>query len=244
MDPQAVPVAASGDVESGRGSLYYSDGSRFEGRFAAGVRHGRGRAILADGSLVDSVWQDGASTGHAAWTANDGRVTRGAWGCGGFTGRVTEHDEEGDLAYDGEYSAGERHGAGIAYLPDGARLHGHWVSGEFEGDNNEYHYPDLTTVLRGIWKRGRLVSAVEARTSEPEPDSRADIFEFDPSTRHRLSRKPTLQDPYEKKCVEVLQSTVPSFGEGLFAKISLPPDRVVAYFSGLRLPRNVSLFSR
>ena len=50
-----------------------------------------------------------------------------------------------------------------------------------------------------------------------------------------IARQPMLADAYEQRCCEVRPSTLgPEAGEGLFARIDLPPGVVVSFYNGVK----------
>lgn len=60
-------------------------------------------------------------------------------------------------------------------------------------------------------------------------------YRYDPSTTTRVCSDPLLEDPMEKLYVEVGNSNIPGAGQGLFAKVDLPANATVAFYTGLRL---------
>ena len=59
---------------------------------------------------------------------------------------------------------------------------------------------------------------------------------FSLSTREYIGDQPLRPDPYEKKHVVCRNSEIPDSGQGLYAKIDLPKDTIVAFYNGVRLP--------
>ena len=89
-----------------RGTLNYSDGSRYEGEHRDGKRHGRGTYIWADGNRYEGEWHEDKMHGQ---------------------GTMTWH--YGDQ-YEGEYRDGRRHGRGAYTWADGRRFDGEWRNDE------------------------------------------------------------------------------------------------------------------
>ena len=85
-----------------RGTLNYSDGSRYEGEHRDGKRHGRGTYTWADGNRYEGEWLEDKMHGQ---------------------GTMTWH--YGDR-YEGEYREGRRHGRGAYIWADGRRFEGEW----------------------------------------------------------------------------------------------------------------------
>ena len=89
-----------------RGTLNYSDGSRYEGEYRDGKRHGHGTYTWADGNRYKGEWQEDRMHGQ---------------------GTMTWH--YGDQ-YEGEYRDGQRHGRGAYTWADGRRFEGEWQNDE------------------------------------------------------------------------------------------------------------------
>ena len=61
----------------------------------------------------------------------------------------------------------------------------------------------------------------------------------DISTFDHLTHDPLLPDPYESVVIEVRKSKVSGAGEGLFAKVKLESNVVLAFYNGKRIkPRS------
>ena len=89
-----------------RGTLNYSDGSRYVGEHRDGKRHGRGTYTWADGNRYEGEWQADKMHGQ---------------------GTMTWH--YGDR-YEGEYRDGRRHGRGVYIWAGGRRFEGEWRNDE------------------------------------------------------------------------------------------------------------------
>lgn len=61
-----------------------------------------------------------------------------------------------------------------------------------------------------------------SRCSSSAHFRRGPLYEFDPSTRHRISLEPLLRDPYETQYCYVRNSKIKGAQEGLFARKKLP----------------------
>ena len=123
---------------SGRGTYYFSDGSRYEGFFSKGMREGSGKYYTPDGDCYEGEWK------------NDELI-----------GTITINYANGDK-YEGETKDGLMSGKGIYYCTDGRKYEGDWVDncpkgkgkiffpdGErYEGDWNTIRQGDETTVVR------------------------------------------------------------------------------------------------
>ena len=137
----------------------------------------------------------------------------------------------------GRYSRGVLAGPVWLALLGGGWLHGvPDQRGELTGDDVMYVYPDLDTILWGTFSRGVMVRAVHTTIADvgnslkensplfisrpsdfqgPVPVARADrraggeVYSHSPSSSCHMSVSPLLADPYERRWVEVVQSTVP-----------------------------------
>ncbi|XP_023349009.1 histone-lysine N-methyltransferase SETD7 [Eurytemora carolleeae] len=118
--------------------------------------------------------------------------------------------------------------------------------GQLSGTNIAYIYPDFKTALVGNFRDGVLefgqVSSVKKVTTDNlgikvpqfiEPEGR--LYRREISTYDFVTSTPTLPDPYESKMVEVRKSRVPGANEGLFAKKSIPPSVVLAFYHGQKV---------
>ena len=50
-----------------------------------------------------------------------------------------------------------------------------------------------------------------------------------------VTSEPLLKDPYESKVVEARPSKVPGANDGLFAKVAIEPNAVLAFYNGKRI---------
>lgn len=135
-----------------------------------------------------------------------------------------------ELVFLGSYRNGVRE-QGRLYLPHDCSLHasGFDELGQVDGENCEYNYPNNSIVLKGVWEGGEMQKA------KIKNESKNIVYSFDRSTSNRISRNPTLRDPYESLMVYVKESTVRGAGEGLFAKIDVEADIVVSFYNGVRI---------
>jgi len=105
-----LPITASGadtkciegDCVNGKGIYQYSDGSRYTGEFAEGVRSGQGTLTIVGGIKYEGQWADDLPNGQGVKTLEDG------------------------MRYSGEFQNGVMHGLGSLIMPDGNRLKIKW----------------------------------------------------------------------------------------------------------------------
>ena len=68
-------------------------------------------------------------------------------------------------------------------------------------------------------------------------------FERDISTNQCICQQPMLADPYEDLFVYVDESLIPDAGQGLFAKVDIEADTVIAFYNGTRFTKNDALIN-
>ena len=95
---------------TGRGKLFWPDGSYYNGDVEAGKRQGFGQYYCSvDKSSYKGFWKDGLKEGKGLLTFSNGAV------------------------YDGEFSKGLREGAGKMRYNSGNEYDGEWVADKKEG---------------------------------------------------------------------------------------------------------------
>ena len=120
----------------GYGQVRYADGSTYRGFFVKGQRHGQGTWTTADGMRVSGVWQADTlpeGTLQTDSTRYEGRLSACRRPQG--QGRMTAAD---GATYWGEWTAGERHGFGIAIGDYTMVRAGTWRRNEFLGERMVY----------------------------------------------------------------------------------------------------------
>lgn len=220
----------------GRGTAVYGDGSRFEGRFAAGLRSGAaGTMYFPNGDWLRAPWRDGEANGRGTYVAAGGFALEGVFAGGELGGRVVERLPCGAVAFDGAYESSERHGAGEARCSSGTRMRGAWVRGRLHGRGEWWMAPGALPRHRlcGTWRDGELEAA--RMWCGGSPAAPGAVYRHDPGTEDRISSEPALADPFESLLVRVAPSGIPGAGEGLFAAVDLPPGTVCAVYSGVRV---------
>ena len=232
----------------GRGSMHWGDSVRFEGRFSQGNRTGRGTLYFGDGSYLTGHYSDDTLNGIGRYVFSDGSELVGMFVDGEMNGLVRKYSPEGKLTFFGEYRGNIPHGEVCSYDEWGGMVCG-CVNGrgELTGDNISYVYPDMKHALTGLFRDGRLVQASPSLVRYYNTDtgcyecritSKVRI-EYDPSTKLRLSKHPTLPDNYEQHYVYVSISLIPGAGEGLFAKRRLTSHQLISFYNGIRLSHKI-----
>ena len=212
-------------------------GMRYRGgRDNDGLPQGAGELLFDDGGYLRGAFREGEPHGLGVYCGADGRTIRGVYKGGELNGAVEERGPDGRLEFRGEYRNGVRHGLGTLQYVDGSALVGEWFKGEFHGDKNVFEYPPVgpsRITLRGRWAHGDMETARALCGNSPLGHFE---FRYDPSDSKTISSNPLVRDPFESALVRVGPSSLgEAAGEGLFARVKLPPEVVVSYYNGIRL---------
>ena len=82
------PLPISGDIYDGewkdgkyhgKGTIEYSDSTKYLGEWKDGKRHGQGTYIMSDGSMYAGQWKDSVPNGEGTYTFTDGKIDKGIW---------------------------------------------------------------------------------------------------------------------------------------------------------------------
>ena len=126
-------------------------------------------------------------------------------------------------------------------------LYGMEENGEMTGDNMVYLYPDMFTAMVGRFVKGKMVMAREGRVAAVRcrnnmmeikyavvRSRKKDVFTYEGAKRSRMSSKPTLMDPYERRNIRIGQSGLGDHtGEGVFARRDLMEGEVIMFYGGI-----------
>jgi hypothetical protein len=115
----------NGDLEPGRASLAWPDGSKYDGAQIEGKFNGEGVFISAQNDRLEGEWKDGALNGHAIVTWANGNRYDGGWLNGKAEGHGVETWANGDR-YDGDWDAGMALGHGVQVWANGQTYDGEW----------------------------------------------------------------------------------------------------------------------
>ena len=150
------------------------------------------------------------------------------------------------LHFLGRFRNGQVHGPFWIGLLNNGYIHGFAdENGNATGDNITFIYPDGETALKGHFENAYMKNArnVEVKNygcdengmfiaNEFTEPLTADEFFYDPCTNDSFGGgSKYIKDPYELKTVDVVTSSVPNSGEGVFLKKNLPKDTVACYYS-------------
>ncbi|XP_068596444.1 histone-lysine N-methyltransferase SETD7 [Brachionichthys hirsutus] len=231
------------DQPHGFCTVTYSSSDRFEGHFTHGEKHGKGKFFFLDGSTLEGFYVDDALQGQGVYTHEDGAILHGTYVDGELNGPAQEFDAEGRLAFKGQYKDSSRCGDCWVYYPDGGCVFGQAnEDGEMTGECLAYIYPDGQTAFYGSFVDGDLIQArlATATTNQSgrlhfEVTPNSPLYRCDNATSARIVTHALLPDPYESHRVFVADSTVEGAGQGLFAKVDVGADAVVAFYNGVRI---------
>lgn len=239
------------DLPCGQCYVRLTNGEEMRATWQEGKRCGPGKFFsprlekLGVSHLVGS-YKDGILTGHGALRMTNGTNRDGWFQQGYFHGPVRGREDNGRLNYVGWYRAGIPHGpTWLAVRGDGWLVGELDEKGEFTGDDIVFLYPDLSTALIGKFHQGEVVS-VRAGTVEDITFRHSVLIPkvriTDEKQYHRwISTNKDIvcpvdhADPYETTVVQVKQSIMQDAGEGLFARVDLPAQRIISYYNGLRM---------
>lgn len=152
----------SGNCQNGKGTIKFSNNSRYTGQFLNGRQHGTGKMTFANGNAYEGQFVNGKMEGSGTMTYPNGDRYAGKWskdqpnGAGIYYFVTKER-------YDGNFVNGAFDGQGIMYYPDGAYYSGNWR-------NNKKHGPGKMvsangSVQSGQWANGKLSSAANSNNS-------------------------------------------------------------------------------
>ena len=203
-----------------------------EWRFDAGTDE---ESTLSGPFLADALEGDGR------YTSSDGSYTLGPYRGGILHGRVEEFSPTGTLVFTGQYRDNARNGEGTLYHTHGGVYSGQWRDGLFHGASNIYTYPPATPLpfsFRGQWEDGHMTACRLFLGDQPADDI---VYSQDESELGGpIAEQPMLMDAYEQQCCFVKQSSLgPQAGEGLFARIDLPPGVVVSFYNGIKQEEHI-----
>jgi len=146
-------------VKEGHGATQYGGGIRHEGLYKNGVRDGKGFTITRGGSVYTGMYKDdlpcgdgfmhfeekdhgdrisyegewfnGYMHGHGVLHMKDGTIIRGTFVKGVATGPNAVVIYPSGGRYIGSLTAGERHGPGKMWEPNGDYFEGEWLDGVY-----------------------------------------------------------------------------------------------------------------
>lgn len=176
----------SGDCQGGSGIMAYLDGSRYEGRFAAGKPHGRGAFFYPNGERYEGEFINGLRHGLGRLQHNNGRAKEGRWQEGDFLGGIQDTPAPaagclaGDCAngsgmylfrdgakYTGAFKNNMPHGDGTVIYPNGETYQGQMATATFNG-HGTLTMADGTRVI-GFWRDGVYLGSGSPELASSSP---------------------------------------------------------------------------
>ena len=117
---------------------------------------------------------------------------------------------------------------------------------DLSGHDVAYVYPDMKTIIVGRFKKGQLVSGMEAelngltyadngllRPIYKTKDKK--LFTYSVSNQTWIGSDPLIRDPLDDKYLSVGESSVSGAGRGIFLKTKARKGFTVGFYNGVRL---------
>ena len=144
-------------------------------------------------------------------------------------------------AFIGWYKDGFAHGSVWIEMIGGGLLHGkiQETDHKLTGDEIMYLYPDYDTMFVGTFEDKMMIKAKEASLKQVSCDEKTGlpiitaydlaqddvIYYYDPPTNISFGGGSLgVLDPFERKNLELRESSIPNSGDGVFSKVELPVD--------------------
>ena len=153
---------------NGKGKIYFSSGSIFEGTFQDGIRNGFGKYQYISSGYYEGYFKNDDYEGEGKYVTEDGTIFEGLYKSGKLNGYGTITMKNGNKyignisnnlpegvgkyyyptgdRYEGSFSKGKKNGTGILYYSKGGTLKGVWVDGEYVSGSNIKAKLDSTTI--------------------------------------------------------------------------------------------------
>ena len=146
-----------GEVEehgtpNGKGSMFFLDGSFYEGGWRNGKMHGVGRIITSTGDVCKGEFLEGRMTGEGEMEYSSGNRYKGGLVNDKPHGYGEEVTSDGTV-YKGEYLDGLKNGRGRSTWPDGSYYEGSYFNDLYHGQG-KYCWPDKE--YDGEWMESKM----------------------------------------------------------------------------------------
>lgn len=237
---------------NGKGCIELENGDLITGYFVDNKRHGEFTIETFKNGLriIQGPYVNDKMNGRTRVTYNNGTFCEVYMKDGVMHGFYRSFDEKGRLKFIGNYKNGSPTGVCWKVIPGGGCVVGRVDDeGELTGIRIAYLYPDFITAFVGNFNQGIMEFAQVAELKSviddkgikvpmfTEPNGR--LYKREISTYDFVTNNPLLPDPYESKLVEIRPSRVGGAGDGLFAKVKIEANVVVAFYNGKRIgPRS------
>jgi hypothetical protein len=127
----------TGDCKNGKGTMIYSDGSKYEGNWSNGKCNGFGIETYPNGSRYEGYFIDNNYNGSGKGFLANGDVYEGNYVDGYRSGYGTVIYKDG-IKYEGNWSQSKRNGFGIQTWPNGDRYEGNWLNDKRNGKGKAF----------------------------------------------------------------------------------------------------------
>lgn len=144
------------DLFHGKGSYYWTDGTKYVGEFYRGLIYGKGKLTKSSGETYEGFFVNGLRRGRGKthWVNGDSHV--GYWWDNELNGRALYKWHSGAI-YDGKFKNGIRSGKGTETFTEGSKFTGVWREGKVYG-NGIFTTKD-GVVIEGKWNNELIIEA-------------------------------------------------------------------------------------
>lgn len=137
----------------GEGTLYFSNGNKYVGKWVDHYRQGKGRLVFTNGDSYNGQFHHSKFHGLGEMVFSNGDRYRGNWTDDYMHGEGSYNYHNGDR-YEGQFRKGKLHGQGTMFYQDGDRFVGFWKANLKDG-KGIYHRSNGKKIT-GIWMAGKI----------------------------------------------------------------------------------------
>jgi hypothetical protein len=127
----------SGDCQNGKGTMIYSDGSRYEGNWSNGKCNGFGIETYSNGNRYEGNFINDLRSGKAKSFFANGDLYEGDYFDNSRNGYGKLTCSNG-IRYEGNWSNSKKNGFGVQIWPNGDRYEGNWLDDKQNGQGRYY----------------------------------------------------------------------------------------------------------
>ncbi|MDD6250888.1 MAG: hypothetical protein PUA88_07695 [Bacillales bacterium] len=122
------------DAPNGKGTLYFKDGTKYEGNFYRWHMSGYGEKNYVDGHVYRGLWYNSKYDDEHGELFQDGKIEYiGSFKEGQFDGKGKLFYKNGEI-YEGYFSKGSRHGKGKLTFIKGESIECNFTEGNLDGE--------------------------------------------------------------------------------------------------------------